>query len=461
MIDVAIIGAGISGLTAAYELKRQGHQVMVLERQVRSGGNAISENINGFLMEHGPSTVNVAVSEVQELSKSLGLENATVQLSDDVKHRYLVKDGTLSGISTHPLGFLTSNYLSVAGRLRLLAEAFVATDEGAADETINQYFTRRFGTEFASRIIDPLVGGVYAGRSDELSIKSIFPKLVNMERTYGSVSMAVLIRRLQGHVMPAKRLYSWSDGIGSLPKALTGTLSRNIHTGVTVCKVRPTGAGFEIDTVGAGRISARSIVIATQPHVASALLENVSPIAAEATSEIAAPPLAVVFLGYKRAAVDHRLDGLGYLSASGEGRPLTGAQFSSSMFPGRAPKGHVALTGYLSGTRTPEISRMGEKDLINLAEHEFKDLLGVHGRYDVARVRSWPRGLPQYGVGHQSRVEKIGGISQEMPGLFVTGNYLIGPSVGACVSNARDVAERTSSFLKTSSRALDRLPKRA
>jgi len=447
MIDVAVIGGGISGLTAAYELKRQGYDVKVLERQIRSGGNAISENTGGFLMEHGPSTINATVSEVHELSNALGLNPSVVDLSDRVKQRYLVKRGKLNGISVDPLGFLRSSYLSPKGRMRLMAEAVIPKGNNDSDETVDQYFTRRFGSEFAARIMDPLVGGLYAGRSDELSVRSVFPKLIELEQTYGSVCKAVLVRHLQGRMMPAKRLYSWSNGIGSLPAALSVALSGNIRTGITVRTVQVRGTGFEIDTLKDGKINARSVLMATQPHVAAALLENVSLNGAGAISEIAAPPLAVVFMGYKRHAVDHPLDGLGYLSPSSENRLLTGVQFSSSMFSGRAPEGYVSLTGYLGGTRCPNVAKLGDDQLIALAEEEFRDLLGVRGCPKIARIRRWPRGIPQYHLGHQERVRKIQDIPLNAPGLFVTGNYLGGPSVGACVANAHEAAQNISAYL--------------
>ena len=192
---------------------------------------------------------------------------------------------------------------------------------------------------------------------------------------------------------------------------------------------------------------ARAVLLATQSHVAATLLENASPTGAEAIGEIAAPPLAVVFMGYKRHAVDHPLDGLGYLSPRSENRVLTGVQFPSSMFPGRAPKGHVALAGYLGGARYPEIAGLNEKDLIALAEEEFRDLLGVRGCPEISRVRYWPRGIPQYHMGHRGRVQKIQGIANQTPGLYVTGNYLSGPSVGACVNNAQEIAQNISAYL--------------
>ncbi len=447
MIDAAIIGGGVSGLTAAYELRRQGYQVVVLERQVRTGGNAVSQRIDGFLMEHGPSTINATVPEVLALSGSLELNNSIIHLSADIKRRYLVKNGALNCIPAHPLGFFLSPYLSLRARLRLLAETVIAKGPVGLEETIEQYFSRRFGAEFAARVIDPLIGGLYAGRADELSLQAVFPKLLEMEQRHGSISKAVVANHLSGGAMPGKRLYSWTNGIGTLPTALAAALADNIRTGVTVRRLSRQSVGYTIETTGHGRLSARSVVIATQPHIAATFVADAAPIGAAAIGEMDAPALAVVFLGYRRSAVDHPLDGLGYLSPRSENSALTGAQFSSSMFSGRAPAGSVALTGYLSGGRCPEVGRMNERELLDLAQQEFGRLLGIRGEPVVSNVRCWPRGIPQYRLGHQARVAKFEKISSESPGLFVTGNYLNGPSVGACVANAQDVANDISAYL--------------
>jgi oxygen-dependent protoporphyrinogen oxidase len=450
MTDVVVIGGGISGLSAAWDLKSRGHSVTVLERQTRTGGNAISERRNGFLIEHGPSTINAAVNEVGTLSGSLGLDPAIVPLSDDVKRRYLVKGGTLSGVSARPLSFLTSSYLSPAARLRLLAEVLVPRGKIDTDETVEAWCSRRFGPEFARLVMDPLVGGLYAGRADELSFQSVFPRLLDLERKYGSITRAVLTQRLRGGAMPGKRLYSWTSGIGSLPATLSAALADDIHTGVTVRRIRRSGRGYEIETANHGRKLTRSILIATQPHVATTFLENIAPVGAEAIASIDAPALAVVFMGFRRQAVDHPLDGLGYLSPRREDSVLTGAQFPSSMFARRAPDGHVSITGYLGGARCPEVGQMNRRQLLDLAQQEFTRLLGVRGQPEISNVRCWSRGIPQYRTGHAGTVESIRNIARESPGIFVTGNYLDGPSVGACVVNAQKSASDVSGYLQAS-----------
>ena len=159
-VDVAVIGAGVSGLTAAHELLRRGHRVVVLERQVRAGGNAVSERVGGFLMEHGPSSVNAASCAAAEFSTSLGLDPLVCGLGSEVRYRYLTGRDGLHRVSTHPLGFLLSNYLSPGARLRVLAEPAIPRGNASIEESVAGFWSRRFGPEFAERVIDPLTGGL-------------------------------------------------------------------------------------------------------------------------------------------------------------------------------------------------------------------------------------------------------------------------------------------------------------
>ncbi len=445
--DTAIIGGGVSGLTAAYDLMCRGRRVVVLERQIRAGGSAVSERMGGFLMEHGPSSVNTALPAVAALAQSLELEHLRCGMGEGVRYRYLAGGETIHRISTHPFGFLASDYLSLSARLRMMAEVAIPRRADAGEETVAEFSCRRFGREFAERVIDPLVGGLFAAGAGDLSMPAAFPALLALERGYGSVSAGVLRRRLAGAVMPGRRIFSWRDGVGTLPRTLAGRLGSLLRTGVPVRRIKPLSGGFRIEAGAAGTVETRTVVIATQPHLAAGLLEDVDRSAMEAAAGIAAPPLATVFLGYRRQQVGHPLDGLGFLIPASEGRPLTGTLFCSTMFPGRAPEGHVALAAYFGGSRAPDVARAAPEDLAVLAREQFRDLLCVRGEPVMTAVRQWPRGLPQYRLGHLDRVAALRGIEQRLPGLFLTGNYLGGLAVANCVTQAIETAGRIEHHL--------------
>ncbi len=446
-LDVAVIGGGISGLVVAHKLASQGHRVIVLERQVRAGGNAVSERVGGFLMEHGPSAINAMSPCATALSSSLGLDGRRVELGADIRRRYLVNGRRLHAIPLHPFGFLTTSYLSWRSRARVAVEALVPRRSTGDDETVAAFWSRRFGAEFAARVVDPMVAGMFAGRAEELSMTAVFPRLLTMERRHGSITRGMIESRRAGGRMPGGRLFSWRDGIGTLPRRLVEELGQIVRTGCTVRGIRSVAGGFRLDCGADGTLRVRAVVVATQPHAAAALLENVDAPSANAAGMIGAPPLAVVFLGYRRRQVDHALDGVGYLTATGEGRALSGALFCSTMFSGRAPKGHVAVAGYVGGARAPELARRQATDLIAITRAEFGDLLGVRGEPDVARVRHWTRGLPQLLVGHGDRIEALRSLPVRLPGMFVTGNYIIGPSIANCIEQAGGTAAEVDAFL--------------
>lgn len=339
--------------------------------------------------------------------------------------------------------------------LRSSVIAIRSLDNTPAEETVAAFCGRRFGAEFTERVIDPLVAGLYAGRASELSVAAVFPKLVALERRFGSLSLGMLKRHFKGARMPGSRLFSWRDGIGSLPRALAHDLGHAVRTGIAVRRIHRLPLGFRVDAGSAGAFDARALVVATQPHVAAALLDGLDDTAATAASAIKAPPLAVVYLGFRRDQVEHPLDGLGFLTPESEGRALSGAQFCSTMFPGRAPEGHVAVAGYFGGARAPHLARLSRGDLVELARSEFADLIGARGDPVIARVRHWPVGLPQYRIGHPALTDALRAASTRQPGLFITGNYFQGPSVAACLDLAGETAAAVHGHLVGAERPVD------
>ena len=447
--DVAVIGGGISGLTIAYDLHRCGQRVVVLERQQQIGGNAISERIDGFLMEHGPSTLNTLAPQASQLANEIGLGDQMLNLGEGVKKRYLCHNATLHGISTKPTGFLRSSYLSLPGRLNILAEIFRRPQKLNHDETVHAFATRRFGREFADKVMEPLAAGMFAGNSHRLSVDAVFPKLKQMERDFGSITRAI-IRAKKGSE-PGKRLFSFAEGVAQLPRTLAAKMPAQIKLATAVKSIFQRQNGYQIDTAAKGSFTASSVILAVQPHVAAQLLEPIDAQAAIAASQIAAPPMSVVFAAYQRDQVGHPLDSLGFLSVSESDSIITGAQFCSTMFDGRAPAGHVSISAYVGGARNSNWACKDSAELMAQVHEELATLLQITGKPVLMRCRQWVRSLPQYEIGHGRKIRPLLEISQRNSGLYVVGNYLCGVSMANCIKHARKTALDVAQYLDAQS----------
>lgn len=444
--DIAVIGAGISGLTTAHVLAAAGHDVSVLDRRSAPGGRIHTEYRDGFLVEHGPNSLVSPAPGAEALIDALGLADACIERGERVRQRYLVRDGRAHALPLDPFGFFASGFFSLRGRLRLLGEPFIRPE--SADETVTRFITRRFGRELLEYVFDPLVGGLYAGDAEQLSTAALFPHLKRLEREHGSILRGVLAARRAGRsgFDPGKRrLFSFSSGMATLPVRLMETLAGRVRFGTRIEGIEPLRSGYRLKLRQGERLAAlraRSVVVALPAYAAARVLAPLSAEAGAALGGIAHPPLAVVALGFRAADIAHPLDGLGVLAPKVERRSMLGLLFSSTLFAGRAPDGHVLLTAYVGGARQPELAQLPREALEALAIKEARDLLGVRGTPVFSSVRYWRHGLPQPGLGHERRVEALRALEAEWPGLFVTGNYISGVSTAACIDAAIACAQR-------------------
>lgn len=449
--DIAVIGAGISGLTAAHALTSAGHDVVVLDRRHAPGGRIHTERRDGFLVEHGPNSLVSPAPGAESLIEALGLASARIERGERVRQRYLVRDGRAHALPLDPLGFFCSNFFSLRGRLRLLGEPFIRPEP--ADETVSAFVARRFGRELADYVFDPLVGGLYAGDPEALSVSALFPHLKRLEREHGSLLRGALAARRAGSkgFDPGKRrLFSFSNGMAALPAQLMQHLAGRVRFGVRVEAVEPLRAGFRLrlrEGEYIASIRVRSVVVALPAYAAARALAPLSADTGTALAGIEHPPLAVVALGFRAADIGHPLDGLGVLMPKVERRDVLGMLFSSTLFAGRAPNGHALLTAYVGGARQPELALKPREELEGLVLAEVRDLLGAKGMPVFSSVRYWRHGLPQPGLGHERRVEALRALEAEWPGLFVTGNYISGVSTAACIDAALETAGRMTGGL--------------
>jgi oxygen-dependent protoporphyrinogen oxidase len=436
MTEIVVVGAGISGLSCAWFLRSRGHDVRVLEAGPQAGGCLGSARHDGFLIEAGPNSTLLRNGALGELVQALGLGDQLIEADRAAKRRYVVKDERLVALPGSPGAFLATPLFSTAAKLRLLLEPFHrrARDE----ESIAQFVRRRLGPEFLDWAIDPFVSGVYAGDPERLSVRAAVAKIHALEAEHGSLllgALARLARARSSGPMPVGRLISFRDGMQTLARALAELLGAVVQCGVEVTAIERSIDGWRVHT-SAGEQRAERLVLSVPAYRAATLL---APLDGGLAAELAAihyPPVASVALGFARDQVSHPLDGFGMLIPSRAGRQTLGALFSSTLFPGRAPAGQVLLTAFIGGARKPAIAALDEGVIVQQVLADLGPLLGVRGAPVLARVRRWPRAIPQYELGHLERLARIDARLAALPGLHLRANWRDGISVGDCVANA-------------------------
>ncbi len=449
-VEIAVVGAGVSGLATGYALQRAGRDVVVLEAGHTAGGVVRTQRWQDALIELGANSFQMKSPELRRLFAELGIEKELISGSDTAKNRFILRDGRLQAVPMSPPAAIRTGILSGRAKLRLLAEPFIRSI-GDEDESLASFMRRRFGAEVVDYIVNPFIAGVYAADPEQLSLRAVFPLLAELEQEHGSVirGMIARMRRARGEKKAPKErgLFSFREGMQTIARALAEKLGANLRTRHAVRQIRKNGRHFEleIDTSDGERtIRAGQVVLATPSYVSARLAQDIAPQAAAALNTISYPPLAIVHHLIAREHIGHALDGFGFLVPEKEQRSTLGCIFSSSLFPGRSPQGLVLLTTFIGGQRQPELTRLPERAIGRLAFDELKELLDISAEAQAERVHIIEKAIPSYGLQHPHLLQQIA--AQERDGLYFGGNFRGGPSVGDCLLNGlqrADSIERT------------------
>lgn len=451
MFDVAIVGGGIAGLSAAFDLQNRGLSVRVLEASARVGGVIATERFDNWVIDGGPDSLLVQKPAAVTLCRELGIADRLVSTLMP-RTAFVLRDGRLHAIAEGSfLGFpitfsalAKSRLFSLAGKMRMAGELLVSRRTSDDDESIGAFVSRRFGHEAVDYLADPLLAGIHAGDADRLSIRALFPRLVDAERRSGSVIRA--LRALHVRPSPQGAFVSLPGGTGELVDTLAKALTPGtVVTGARVTSLQPTG-GYSIDST-AGRVHARSLVLAVPAYVTGSLLRRLDAALAELCDAIPYASTATVAFGYRREQVSHPLRGTGFVVPRTEGLALLAGTWVSSKWPARAPEGHVLLRGFLGGGRDPRRLDASDDELIDTARHELTDLLGITGSPLFSRLYRWTRQSPQYEVGHLQRVASIERRVAALPGLFITGSGFRAIGIPDCISDGRATAARAADYV--------------
>ena len=450
-VDVAIVGAGVSGLAAAYDLGRRGHTVRVLEAADRPGGVIATERFDEWVIDTGPDSLLVQKPGAVTLCRELGLADRLVSTLTP-RTAYVLRDGHLHPLAEGTfLGFpitagalARSSLFSTAGKLRMALEVLVPRSEGEEDESIAAFVRRRFGNEAVAYLADPLLAGIHAGDAERLSVRALFPRLVDAEREAGSIVRA--FRALQAKPSPHGAFVSLPGGVSELIDALVRALSPGtLLLSSRVTDLRRTGT-YVLESPS-GPVSASAVILAVPAYATGGLLRGFDTSIASLCESIPYASTATVAFGFRRDQVAHPMRGTGFVVPKVEHMALLAATWVTSKWPGRAPEGHVLLRGFLGGGRDPNRLERSDEELVAAARDELTTLLGITGPPLFARLRRWTRQSPQHEVGHLQRVARIEQRLAEIPGLFVTGSGFRAIGIPDCITDARNIAALTSTFL--------------
>jgi protoporphyrinogen/coproporphyrinogen III oxidase len=477
-MDVAIIGGGIAGLSAAYEFQRHGIAAQVFEAGPRPGGVILTERFDGWVIDAGPDSLLVQKPAAVSLCRELGIADRLVSTLTP-RTAYVMRDGRLHPLAEgsflgFPLKFSAlarSPLFSIAGKVRVACEMFVPSGVGrdprsgsGEDESIASFVRRRFGEEAVDYLADPLLAGIHAGDAERLSVRALFPRLIEAERQAGSVLRA--FRALRVKPSPQGAFVSLPGGTGELIDALAAALASGIVAlNARVTSVERTARGWRVTAGGAAlnadaagpdlarsSFEARALVFATPAYVTGALLRAHDTSLAALCEAVPYASTATVAFGYRADQVAHPMRGSGFVVPRVERRALLAGTWVTSKWPGRAPEGHVLLRGFLGGGRDPQRLESSDAELIDIARRELSALLGITGDPLFARLFRWTRQSPQYEVGHLQRVAAIDQRLAALPGVFVTGSGFRAIGIPDCIADGRATAGRAAAFVGRGSR---------
>ncbi len=441
-----MLGAGLTGLCAALTLARAGRRVMVFEAGPEVGGVIRSErHPDGWLVEAGPNSMQ-ETRDIAALVRELGLGPARQVAAPEAKNRYIAREGRLHPLPLSPPAFFRSDLFSLRAKVRVLREFFFHPKQPRLNDLpLADFFREHFGQELLDYTLDPFVSGVYAGDPARLSARHAFPALWKAEHEHGSLlkaqRAAAREKRARGETAGPPPVISFSDGLAMLPRALAAALPPDsVCLNRPVTRLSPTAAGWILDAAPARRFGH---VLACLPAPALSRLDigaPGAPTSLSSLSHVEHPPVTSLFLGYRRADVVHPLDGFGLLLPTPAQSPLLGVLFSSTLFPGRAPEGHVALTVMLGGARRPELAGRPLEYQLPLVQKELASLLGVRGEPVFVRRTHWPHAIPQYQLDHDTHLHVIAAAEHRHRGLHIGGSVRDGIGLPACLTAGRRLA---------------------
>jgi protoporphyrinogen/coproporphyrinogen III oxidase len=459
MKRIAIIGGGISGLSAAYALekrRRDGIEIeyAVYESASRLGGVLVTDHVDGCIIEAGADSFLTEKPWASDLCTELGLGNQLIGSNDADRKTYIVvngklievPDGLMFMVPTKILPTVFSPLFSLKTKLRMAREWFHPPHKAEGDETVASLVERHYGPEMVDRLADPLLSGVYGGEASQLSVRAVLARFADMEARHGSLSRAMLSARKNApktnKSTPRPLFTSLKDGMQQMVDVLVAHLpADSLNTGVAVQAISPEDSGW---LVSAGMHSDQfdAIILALPTHAAANLVTLFSPSLATELRGVNYSSSVTVALGYDESVLRALPPGFGFLVPRSEGKRMLAATFVHNKFPHRAPSNRALIRCFLGGARDEKILSLSEDEILRITREELKQIVNVTADPLFTRVFKWRGAMAQYSVGHLERLQRIEALRQKPTGLALAGNGYSGIGVPDCVRSGTEAVNK-------------------
>lgn len=473
---VAIVGGGIAGLSAAYHLQMKINggsnpfSYVLVEKEERLGGTIITETVNDFIIEGGPDCFFSEKPAAIALCQKLGLHDHFLKTNEQHHHTFILWKGKLHELPkgfmllspTSLSWFVKDSLISPWGKLRMAMDLVIPAKTSDKEESLAQFVERRLGKEVLEKIAEPLVAGIHACNPETMSLKSTFPRFIELEHQYGSVIRGIMKRRKQ-LLRNKKGVNSHSsytmfmtlkEGLAELINALAATLNQAaIIAGNGVVSIEKTAKsdhsppGFLIKLANGKSIEARAVVLATPSYITAEIVRDMDRSLAADLASIPYVSTATVSLAYHRKDVLHPLDGFGFVIPRMERRKIMASTWSSMKFSHRAPEDKLLIRCFVGGAQNEHLAVLNETEIVSLVQEELRDIMGIEAKPLFTKVYRWEKSMPQYTIGHGAKLKRIEAQLDTHPGLFLAGSAYQGIGISDCIKSGEEAATRLLHYL--------------
>lgn len=448
-----VIGAGVSGMSAALKLRDRGFDVVVLEKAPRAGGVIDTFSENGFKAESGSNSVMVQSRRTLDFLDRIAAKSKMEVSAPAAKKRFFAKYGKPQAVPMSPFSLIATPLFSLAGKLRLLCEPFVKS-RSPDDESVAAFTLRRFGRDVLDYAINPFMAGVYGGNPEKLAVRYAFAPFWNLEKKYGSVIRGAIKsmkeKRAAGNFFKPMMI-SFEGGMKTLTESMAENLGASLKCNAKVLSIDFGGNGWQVEWVAGEEECCDNydalVIAVPAPEVAVLPFAGSLAAALAPLEKIEYAPVATYTLGYKRSEVKHKLDGFGVLLPEREKMNILGSLFVSSIFKDRAPEGCITLTNYVGGMRNPALASLPAPEIDSLVRNDISKLLGVSGEPAFRKLFVWKYAIPQYNIGYGGILEAMDEIERKFPNLTLVGAYRGGVGVSSCIESALESASKLADRL--------------